>query len=66
MKPKIISFALVIAFCFVSVVRKQDSLLRGTTYLDGMVEHDGQVGQLLKKLEDLGILDNTIVVYGAQ
>ena len=31
MKPKIISFALVIAFCFVSVVRKQDALpqLRG-------------------------------------
>ena len=24
-------------------------------YPDGMVEHDGQVGQLLKKLDDLGI-----------
>ena len=34
------------------------------TYPDGMVEHDGHVGQLLKKLEDLGIADNTIVVYG--
>ena len=32
-------------------------------YPDGMLEHDGHVGQLLKKLEDLGILDNTIVVY---
>ena len=32
-------------------------------YPDGMVEHDGHVGQLLKKLEDLGILDDTIVVY---
>jgi arylsulfatase len=30
---------------------------------DGMVEHDGQVGQLLKKLDDLGVADNTIVVY---
>jgi arylsulfatase len=30
---------------------------------DGMVEHDGMVGQLLKKLDDLGITDNTIVVY---
>jgi arylsulfatase len=30
---------------------------------DGMVEHDGHVGQLLKKLDDLGIADNTIVVY---
>jgi arylsulfatase A-like enzyme len=32
-------------------------------YADGMVEHDGLVGQLLKKLDDLGIADNTIVVY---
>jgi len=30
---------------------------------DGMVEHDGMVGRLLKKLDDLGIADNTIVVY---
>ena len=32
-------------------------------YNDGMVEHDAMVGQLLKKLDDLGIADNTIVVY---
>ncbi len=32
-------------------------------YADGMVEHDGQVGQLLKKLDDLGITKNTIVIY---
>jgi len=32
-------------------------------YPDGMVEHDGQVGQMLKKLDDLGIADNTIVIY---
>jgi len=32
-------------------------------YPDGMVEHDGHVGQLLKKLDDLGIADNTIVIY---
>ncbi|MGY8661576.1 arylsulfatase [Bradyrhizobium sp. UFLA05-109] len=30
---------------------------------DGMVEHDGMVGQLLKQLDDLGIADNTIVIY---
>ncbi|BAZ65612.1 sulfatase [Fischerella sp. NIES-4106] len=30
---------------------------------DGMVEHDGHVGQLLKKLDDLGITNNTLVVY---
>ena len=28
-----------------------------------MVEHDGMVGQLLKQLDDLGIADNTIVLY---
>jgi arylsulfatase len=32
-------------------------------YADGMVEHDGHVGQVLKKLDDLGIADNTIVMY---
>jgi arylsulfatase len=32
-------------------------------YPDGMVELDGYVGQLLKKLEDLGIADNTIVIF---
>jgi arylsulfatase A-like enzyme len=30
---------------------------------DGMTELDGMVGQLLKKLDDLGIADNTIVVW---
>ena len=28
-----------------------------------MVEHDDQVGQLLKKLDDLGLTSNTIVIY---
>jgi arylsulfatase len=32
-------------------------------YPDGMVEHDKQVGQLLDKLDELGIADNTIVIY---
>ncbi len=32
-------------------------------YPDGMVEHDGHVGQLLDKLEELGIDENTIVMY---
>jgi arylsulfatase len=44
---------------------KKDSL--GKTgkgiHADGMVEHDGHVGQLLKQLDDLGIAGNTIVVY---
>ena len=33
-------------------------------YPDGMVEHDDMVGEVLKQLDDLGIADNTIVVYG--
>ncbi len=32
-------------------------------YPDGMVEHDGHVGELLAKLDQLGIADNTIVMY---
>ena len=32
-------------------------------YADGMAEHDGMVGQLLDKLDELGIADNTIVMY---
>jgi arylsulfatase len=32
-------------------------------YADGMAEHDGHVGQLLDKLDELGISDNTIVMY---
>ncbi|HUJ47245.1 MAG TPA: arylsulfatase [Rhizomicrobium sp.] len=33
------------------------------TYPDGMVELDGYVGQLLDKLDKLGIADNTVVVF---
>jgi arylsulfatase len=32
-------------------------------YPDGMVEHDGMVGELLKKLDEMGIADSTIVMY---
>lgn len=32
-------------------------------YPDGMVEHDGHVGELLDKLDELGIADDTIVMY---
>lgn len=59
-------------FCYFSSTRmhvnthlKADSV--GKTglgvYPDGMVEHDGMIGELLKKLDDLGVADNTIVVY---
>ena len=32
-------------------------------YPDGMVEHDAHVGQILDKLKELGLDDNTIVMY---
>jgi len=32
-------------------------------YADGMVEHDGHVGQVLAKLKELGLDENTIVMY---
>ncbi len=32
-------------------------------HADGMVEHDGHVGELLKQLDDLGITNDTIVLY---
>ena len=34
-------------------------------YPDGMVEHDAHVGELLTKLDELGIADNTIVMYSS-
>jgi len=35
----------------------------GNYYADGMIEHDGDVGKILKAVDDLGIADNTIVIY---
>jgi arylsulfatase A-like enzyme len=32
-------------------------------YPDGMVEHDGHVGEILAHLKELGLEDNTIVMY---
>jgi arylsulfatase A-like enzyme len=43
--------------------RDKPGLTARTEYADGMIEHDNHIGLLLKKLEDLGIADNTIVIY---
>jgi arylsulfatase A-like enzyme len=32
-------------------------------YTDGMIEHDGHVGELLKLIDDLGLADNTVIQY---
>jgi arylsulfatase len=45
-------------------VRQENQGKSGVSeYVDGMLEHDGHVGQLLKALDDLGIANDTIVVY---
>jgi arylsulfatase len=43
--------------------RSPPGLTAPTEYADGMVEHDGHVGLLLKALDDLGIAGETIVLY---
>jgi arylsulfatase len=44
-------------------VRKDHRHPGNDEYTDGMIEHDMQVGELLKLLDDLGIANNTIVMY---
>ncbi len=34
-------------------------------YIDGMIEHDATIGTILKALDDMGIAENTIVVYSS-
>ncbi len=43
--------------------RSPPGLTAPTEYADGMVEHDALIGQVLKSLDDMGVADNTIVVY---
>jgi arylsulfatase len=43
--------------------RDKPGLTARTEYSDGMIEHDNTVGKILKALEDLGIAENTIVLY---
>jgi arylsulfatase A-like enzyme len=43
--------------------RDKPGLTARTEYADGMIEHDNTIGALLKKLDELGIADNTIVIY---
>jgi arylsulfatase A-like enzyme len=43
--------------------RDKPGLNSRTEYADGMIEHDATVGTILKAVDDLGIADNTIVIY---
>ena len=44
-------------------VRKENRNPGNDEYTDGMIEHDMQVGQLLKLLDELGIANDTLVMY---
>jgi arylsulfatase len=43
--------------------RSEPGLTALTEYADGMIEHDNVVGTILDKIDELGIADNTIVIY---
>jgi arylsulfatase len=43
--------------------RDKPGLTSRTEYADGMIEHDATIGQILKAVDDLGIGDDTIVMY---
>lgn len=51
------------AFTHVRESMQGQSGMIGNEYADGMLEHDGDVGKLLKTLDDLKLTENTIVVY---
>jgi arylsulfatase len=43
--------------------RDKPGLNSRTEYADGMIEHDATIGTILKALDDLGIANDTIVLY---
>jgi arylsulfatase len=51
------------AYTHVRASMRGQSGMPDNEYADGMIEHDGHVGQLLKTLDDLNIANDTIVVY---
>ncbi|MBE7521010.1 MAG: arylsulfatase [Burkholderiales bacterium] len=48
---------------FTHLKKESDGKTGQGIYADGMVEHDGHVGQVLAKLKELGLDGNTIVMY---
>ena len=44
-------------------VKKENRKTDLGEYADGMIEHDGQIGQLLDHLDKAGLTNNTIVLY---
>ena len=50
---------------FTHLKKESDGMTGLGIYADGMVEHDAHVGELLAKLKELGLEDNTIVMYSS-
>jgi arylsulfatase A-like enzyme len=48
---------------FRTLVKAENRHRGNDEYTDGMIEHDAMVGELLKLVDELGIADNTIVMY---
>ncbi|MHA3979633.1 arylsulfatase [Halovulum sp. GXIMD14794] len=48
---------------FTRLKTESQGVTRLGIYPDGMVEHDSMVGQVLDKIDELGIADNTVVMY---
>jgi arylsulfatase A-like enzyme len=44
-------------------VKKENRHSGNDEYTDGMIEHDGHVGELLKLIDDLGLAENTVIQY---
>ncbi len=62
-KPFFLWFNSTRTHIFTHLKDKSENVTGQGIYADGIVEHDQQVGQLLDKIDDLGIKENTIVIY---
>jgi arylsulfatase len=62
-KPFFLWFAATRMHVFTRLKPESQNVTGVGLYADGLVEHDGHVGQLLDHLDTLGIADNTIVMY---
>ena len=51
------------AYTHIRPAMQGQSGMPGNAYADGMVEHDSDIGKLLKALDDLGVANDTLVVY---
>ena len=62
-KPFFMWFAATRMHIFTHLKPESQGVTGQGIYADGMVEHDGHVGQLLDTLDTLGLADNTMVLY---